>query len=146
MVTRCPCLIAQRPRIWPMRMTPCPPNPEMRISVRVFSAVADSIPLHLVLSLRPPLRPHPRVLASRLGRQLRLHPRVHLPHDLRELRPAVGGVVLDAGLPREIALGAVRLPALGMLVDPLEVLERVARAEGVGAEVLVARKSHVDER
>src|ERR1043165_4846498 len=32
--------MAARPRIWPMRITPCPPNPEMRISVRAFAAGA----------------------------------------------------------------------------------------------------------
>src|SRR5206468_9725805 len=86
------------------------------------------------------------IALARLGGHLSLHARIHVAHDPRELGAAVGGVVLDSGLPGEVALGAVGLAPLGVLVDPLEVLERVARAEGVGADVLVAREAHVDER
>src|SRR5439155_21965182 len=89
--------------------------------------------------------PSPSALA-RLGGHLSPHPRVHVAHDPRELRAAVGGVMLDPRLPGEVALGAVGLASLGVLVDPLEALERVARAEGVGGKVLVAREAHVDER
>ena len=131
-----------------MRTTPWPPKPEMRISVRVFVAVAVAISACRARRRGPcrPRSPSLRRRLGRLGRDVGLHALVHRPEQARELRPAVGRVVLDAGLPREVGLAAVGLAPLGVLVDPLQVLERVARAEGIGAEVLVAGEAHVDER
>src|SRR3990172_2847006 len=130
MVTRWPWLMAQRPRIWPMRITPWPPKPEIRISVRVLAGASFvSVP----------------AIARPLFRHLRTDPLVHVSQDLGELGPAVGGVMLDAGLPGEVGFLAVHGPALGVLPDPLQVLEGIAGAEGVGAEVLVAGEADVDE-
>src|SRR5262245_24976458 len=67
MVTRWPCLMAQWPMIWPMRTTPWPPKPEMRISVRELATRAywqvgrvggDSGRAHL-LHGGPEMAPHP---------------------------------------------------------------------------------------
>src|SRR3990172_6665904 len=130
MVTRWPWLMAQMPRIWPIRITPWPPKPEIRISMRVLAG-ASFVSVFAI--------------ARSLSHHLGANPLVHVAENLRELRPAVGRVVLDAGLPREVRLLAVHGPALGVLPDPLEVLEGVPGPEGVSAEVLVAGEANVDE-
>src|SRR3972149_2076756 len=116
-----------------MRITPWPPNPEIRISVRVLVGASARGPASV------------RAIARPLFRHLGADPLVHVPENLRELRPAVGRVVPDAGLPGEVGLLAVHRPALGVLPDPLEVLERVPSPERVGAKVLVAWEADVDE-
>src|SRR5919106_5947914 len=100
--------MAHRPRIWPIRITPWPPKPEMRISVRVLAGACVAISV--------------RSFPGAVRRHLLPHPSPHLPQQLRELRPAVGGVVLDAGLPGEVAGAAVGRFAGGMLMDPFQVL------------------------
>src|SRR5262245_22845093 len=131
MVTRWPWLMAHNPRICPMRITPCPPNPEIRISVRVL------VGAWVVMSMRS----FPR--AS--GAHTLLHPLLQVAQEFGTFRASVTSVVLDAGLPPEVAVTAVGLPARRMLFDPLQILQGVPRPEGVGAKIFVTREAHMDE-
>src|SRR5918999_6060175 len=100
MVTRWPWLIAHSPRICPMRMTPCPPNPEIRISVRVLVGACIAISVGSF----------PRTSRGRAF----LNPLLQVAQELGKFRPAVGGIVLDAGLPPEVAVAAVGFLSRGM--------------------------------
>src|SRR5262245_27335128 len=123
--------MAHSPKICPMRITPCPPNPEIRISVRVLGRASVAISM----------RSRPR---ASCGHAL-LHPLRQVADQLGTLRAALGGIVLDASLPPEVAVAAVGLPARCMLFDPLQILQRVPRPQSIGAKVLVAGEAHVDK-
>src|SRR5262245_19833335 len=132
MVTRWPWLMAHNPRICPIRITPCPPNPEIRISVRVLVGAC----MAMLMGPSP----------GAAGSHVILHALLQTPQKTGEFRPAVGSVMLDAGLPPEIAVAAVGLPACCMLLNPFQILQGITGAERVGAKVLVAREAYMDER
>src|SRR5882724_877008 len=123
--------MAHSPRICPMRITPCPPNPEIRISVRVLAGAWAAISMRSI----------PR---ASCGHAL-LHPLLQVAEELRKFRAAVGGIVLDASFPPEVAVAAVGLPARCMLFDPLQILQRVPRPQSIGAKVLVAGEAHMNK-
>src|SRR5215510_15806213 len=131
MVTRWPWLMAHNPRICPMRITPCPPNPEIRISVRVLAGACVAISM----------RSLPR---ASCGHPL-LNSLLQVAEKLGKFHAAVGGIVLDASFPPEVAVAAVGLPARCMLFDPLQILQCVPRPQSIGAKVLVAGEAHVDK-
>src|SRR5918994_6155461 len=121
MVTRWPWLMAHSPRICPMRITPCPPNPEIRISVRVLAGAC------VVNSMRS--------FSRAGGGHMFLHPLLQVAQELGKFRTAIGDIVLDTGLPPEVAVAAVSLPARRMLFNPFQIFQGVPRPQGIGAKV-----------